>query len=119
MPVQARWHQQIDVPVTDEDPFVQHIQTRIEEVGEPIHLTRDEALLNERLIELVNIESTLYTLGVRCAIKDRDDTTCHACPLSATEDESAPLHRLCVTGVQQESVLTELAVAREARNAGA
>jgi hypothetical protein len=85
-------------------------QAKIEELGKPIHL-RAEPALNEQLIALVNQEGQLHDRGVTCAIKDRDDTTCLACPVRA-ESVAERLHPLCQVGVQQERVATELAVLR-------
>jgi len=102
----------IDVPDEDVDPLA----ARVEQVGLPITLHADFAELNERLIGLVNTESGLYNAGITCAIRDRQDTTCLACPISAHE-EKTELAALCRCGREQERVSTELAVAREAKRA--
>lgn len=104
--VKARWPGS-EIRVPTEDPFRQ----RVEQVGMPIELTERTAELNGELAELIEVESRLYNLGVRCEIKERGDTTCHACPLSAHDDPSSALHQLCSTGRAQERVLTEIAVA--------
>lgn len=109
MAVQARWHSEIAVP--DDDPF----KTRVEQVGFPIELIDGVATLNERLVELVHIEGMLYNAGVTCSVKDRDDTTCLACPISAHDDETSALRPLCRCGREEERVSTALAVEREAR----
>ena len=113
MTVKAKWHSQLpDVP--EEDPF----QARVEQLGLPIRLDRTHAQINERIAQTVQQEQGLFNLGIVCAIKDRDDTSCHACPLSAHEDPEAPLHLLCKLGREQEVLLTQLAVARETSRAG-
>lgn len=84
----------------------------------PIQLGEETAQLNERIAELVRTEGRLYNAGVRCTIKDRPDTSCSACPISAHNDAAAPLNALCRTGREQERVLTEMAVVVEADRAG-
>lgn len=97
---------------TDVDPDGPALgeQSEIERVGKPIDLSGAPAL-NQRLIELVNMEGVLHARGVRCAIKDRDDTTCSACPVAA-EGSTDPLYPLCALGRNQERVSTELGVLR-------
>lgn len=80
----------------------------------PIVLDGDRADLNEKLVALVNDETRLYNAGIRCAVKDSPDSTCLACPLSAHDDETAPLRALCLVGRAQEIVLTQTVCAREA-----
>lgn len=108
MTIQARWHQEIVVP--DDDPFRQ----RVEEVGYAITLTEDTPKLELELVELIRTESALHSVGVTCAIKDRDDTSCTACPLSAHADPKAALQPLCIVGREEERVMTQLAIVREA-----
>lgn len=104
MAVRANWHVDLDVPEDTE-------QLEIETVGKPIDL-RGEPRLNERLAELVAAEAALYERGVTCAVKDRSDTACSACPIRS-EDANDPLAALCRVGSEQERVLTSLAVQRE------
>lgn len=101
MSVRANWF--LDDLVVE--PFV-----AVEEVGQPIDL-RGEPRLNRRLVELATEEGRLWARGVRCAIKDRPDTTCSACPLYAL-DADDPRTQLCAVGVEQERVLTTIAVER-------
>jgi hypothetical protein len=82
----------------------------VEEVGQPIDLHGDPRL-NRRLVELVAEEGHLYDRGVTCAIKDRPDTACSACPV-AVVDPDDPHGQLCAVGIEQERVLTTLAVQR-------
>lgn len=114
MAIKARWSETDVVVPVDDDPF----QARVEQIGLPIVLTAPFAQLNERLIELVQIEGRLFNRGVRCAVKDRDDTSCNACPLSAHESKTDPLGELCRCGREQELVATQMAVGREAERAG-
>lgn len=116
MAIQARWaHQAIAVPDDDDgDPF----RHRVEEVGVPLELTERSAELNLRIAELVTYEGALYNAGLHCSLKDRPDTCCNACPVSAHADPSAPLQPLCALGREQERVVTEMAVAIEARGPG-
>lgn len=88
----------------DEDPFAQPI----EEVGTPIELGDDEARLKVELVELMRRESNLFNAEITCAIKDRSDTCCHACPVSQAHSREEPLGTLCRLGRQQERVQSEL-----------
>jgi hypothetical protein len=113
--VQARWSQPaVDIP--DGDPFAPTPSTasprrKIEEVGTPIDVSGERATLNARLARLVDREGELYQVGVECAIKNRDDTSCHACPISQSEADT-PLGELCRIGCKQEVACTALAAAR-------
>jgi hypothetical protein len=100
----------LDVPDEDVDPLA----ARVEQVGVPITLHADFAAINDRLLELVQVEGRLFNAGIRCAIRDRDDTTCLGCPISAHE-ENTELAALCRCGREQERVSTEMAVMREAQ----
>jgi hypothetical protein len=107
MRTQANWF--VDqVPAVDEetDPFTMPI----EEVGTRIDLRDPKAALQLRLAELVRREGSLYETHVKCPIKDRPDSTCHACPVSQAHDTEVALGVLCRLGREQEVVLTELAV---------
>jgi hypothetical protein len=100
----ANWFTDVDVHAPPPG------QTTIESVGKPIDL-RGAPALNQRLIELVNMEGVLHQRGITCPIKDREDSTCSACPVRA-ERPSDQLHSLCQLGRAQERVATELAVLR-------
>lgn len=102
MSVRANWF--LDELVVEEQPPV-------EEVGQPIDLLHGDARLNRRLVELVAEEGRLYDRGVTCAIKDRPDTACSACPVFVHAGEGA-LGQLCALGVEQERTATTLAVQR-------
>lgn len=111
--VQARWATP-QIEVDDSDPFAPMPSVgrprRVEEVGTPVEVNAegDVGSLRERLIELCSRESTLYNQGVTCSIKERDDTSCNACPLRP-DDETA---LLCKVGREQEAVCTRLAIAK-------
>lgn len=114
MGVKAQWPG-MDLVVRD-DEDTDPLAARVEQVGLPITLHPDFAALNEKLLQLVQVEGRLFNSGVRCAIKDRDDTSCSACPISAHQ-ENTELAALCRCGREQERVQTEMAVAREAKRA--
>lgn len=108
MATKANWHtdELAELAEWSEDPFEQPI----EEVGTPIDLGDSQARLNVELVELLRRETNLDRVGITCAIKDRADTTCHACPVSEASRNVKPLGALCRLGREQERVLTELAV---------
>lgn len=105
----ANWHVAPAVVGDDEpDPF----SMPVEEIGERVDLRDPAAALELRLIELVRREDRLTGVDVTCPIKDRNDTTCHACPVSQAHDRRSALGSLCRIGREQETALTELAVLR-------
>lgn len=106
-PTRANWfvHEATALD-TEPDPFA----VPIEEIGERIDLRDPKAGLELRVRELLTREARLYEAEVRCPIKDRADTTCHACPLSRAHDREDALSALCRLGREQEVVLTELGV---------
>lgn len=107
MTAKANWFVESVAGLDDEpDPFA----APVEEVGERIDLRDPKARLHVRLEELLQHEATLYSRGVACAIKERSDSTCHACPVSHANDHGHELSTLCRVGREQETVLTELAV---------
>jgi hypothetical protein len=107
--VRAKWFDDV-LPDQGGDPFA---QAQVETVGRPIYLDGDNARLNERLVELVTAESDMFNHGITCAIKDRDDTACSACPVARHDD--SPLASLCSVGKEQERVCTALAALRGVR----
>lgn len=106
MGVRADWH--LDELALGEEPDL--FAAPIEEVGERIDLLDPAASLYVRLGELLSRENNLFNGGVTCPIKDRPDTSCHACPVSKAHDKGDPLSVLCRVGREQEVVLTEMAV---------
>jgi hypothetical protein len=107
MTARANWFTAEEIELGDEpDPFA----VPIEEVGQRIDLRDPHAALQIRLTELLHREAALFNADVTCTIKDRPDTTCHACPVSKAHDPKQALCVLCKIGREQEIVLTELAV---------
>ena len=99
MTVQANWFV-ADIAAQPDPVFG---EARIEQVGAQIDL-RAPQRLQEQLASLIRAEGELYQRGVTCAIRDRPDTSCCACP-------AAGLHGvLCEIGQQQERVVTQMAV---------
>lgn len=80
---------------------------RIEQLALPVDLEQ-ESPLARRLVELVTLEAELAARGIRCAIKDRRDTVCSACPLRGKVEADA----LCIVGVDQEQTATALGVGK-------
>lgn len=116
MPVRAHWHQPelaLDSELSFDAPAPE--PERVERVGVPVLLAGGLlAGLNQQLIGTLARESALLEDGVTCAIKDRADTSCHACPLYRDDDSS--LAQLCAIGREQERLCTEIAVGmRDAR----
>lgn len=103
--VKARWHAPI-VEVDESDPFADG-----EEAPVPIDLDGAQASLNRRLIELLEQESRLFDQGVTCDVRGMPGVSCAVCPLSEA-DGLSPLSSLCRVGVEQERVLTAIAVGR-------
>lgn len=78
----------------------------------PIDLSTDQGTLREYLGSLLSQEASLFDAGVTCPIKDKDDTTCLACPVSAARDFGIPKGQLCRVGQEQERVATVLVAQR-------
>jgi hypothetical protein len=109
--VKANWHTEVDVPPLT-DPFANFVEqpvipVAVEDVGKPIDLSSSQPQLRRRLIELVRTESQLYNRGVRCEIRERDDTSCCSCPMRGRIER---VEALCDVGCEQEQVLTTLAI---------
>lgn len=106
MSVKADWHTP-DVAL-DDDGWDE--PERIERVGTPIELnaTGDRAELNRELLDTMEREQQLADQGVTCAIKDKRDSSCHACPLFS--DDGSPDAELCAIGRRQERLCTQIIV---------
>lgn len=115
MSTRANWHVDLVSPSTA-DPFSEQETLDVEVHGRVIELD-DEAKLNERVIALVNKEGRLYARGIRCAIRDENDSCCSACGVRCTDSQD-PLKSLCDLGAEQERVLTQLAVQRHVQAPG-
>jgi hypothetical protein len=104
--VQANWHSEL-VLAEEADPFGER---RIEDVGTPIEIGAggDAGSLQAQLVHSLAAEGELDAAGVRCAIKDARDTSCHACPLYL--DDGSPEARLCAIGRLQETLCTQITV---------
>lgn len=101
MAVKTQWF----VPdlVGDEvDPFDDEMAD-VTEAGVTIDLRDDPDELFDKLRGLLDAEQHLYGRGVTCAVKNRRDTSCAACPFQGRYGE------LCNVGVQQEEVVTRMA----------
>lgn len=98
--VRANWHVD-ELDVATDDPFADDV----EHVGVPIRIDGRRVSLDERLLELIRAEGRLFDAGVTCAIRDRDDTCCNACPVHHADARVAPL---CDVGREIERACTEL-----------
>lgn len=110
MSVKARWHN-TTVAIDDSDPFADDaapvmVPVRVREVGLPLDLSGDNATLVARLSENMNEQEAL---GVDCPIRWEADASCHACPVSQAGN-GTPAGTLCTLAVEQEGILTMLAV---------
>jgi len=103
--VRTNWFARFDVPAGDpfDEPAV--AEAAIEKVGTPIAVDGEFAELEERLVNLLDAETDLFNAGVTCDIRDRADTSCHACPVRDCGE-------LCEVGCDMETVVTLLAVKR-------
>lgn len=102
MGVRANWH--LDHLLADDgrDPLQASEQPRIEELGLPVDLTGDTAALRARLRELLLAEERI---GEWCEVKEVPGSSCVLCPLRGSHGQ------LCEVGVEQQLVVTTLAVA--------
>jgi hypothetical protein len=101
--VQARWGIQ-NLDLGDEDPWEAAVE------GKPIDVSGDEGTLSARLAELAAREARLWEQGVRCALKERADSCCHACPVTQLNNPESAISLLCKIGREQERVAMRLAV---------
>lgn len=85
---------------------------RIEDVGRPIDLEGGVAVLNQRIVTLLEQEAVLYNAGVTCPVKDNTQGICSACPIRH-RDELDPMSALCAIGLEQERTITLSVIARE------
>ena len=79
----------------------------------PISIHTSTAELDSYALGLLEQEAQLFDDGITCPIKDKRDTTCLACPVSAARDHSEPKGKLCRVGQEQERVATVLVAQRE------
>jgi hypothetical protein len=104
--VKANWFDATSVEDSD-DP----LGPPIEIVGQLVEVG-DEGKLEARLTALMGTEGRLWEANITCAIRDRTDTCCSACPVRHT-DPLESLSELCRVGVEQERVVTAMAVQRQ------
>lgn len=115
MSARANWHVEAVAGLDDElDPFA----APVEEVGTRIDLSDARGLLQIRLVELITREGRCEEQNITCELKLRNDTCCHACPVSQAHNSEEPMSILCRVGREQEKVMTEMA-ALSYRNAPA
>lgn len=108
MSVKAQWFVP-DLVSGEVDPFADEAPVDVTAVGVAIDLRDDPDELYARIGELLEAENALYNRGVRCVVKDRADTSCHACPFQGRHGA------LCEVGAEQDEVLTRMAFAYEER----
>lgn len=101
MTVKASWPAP-PVEIDTSDPFGD-VPARVEDVGVEVDL-RDEDELGARLSASLDDECRLHNAGVSCPIKNRPDTSCHACPIAGRYGE------LCAVGRLQEDLCTRMVV---------
>lgn len=103
----TRWHASVDLPADDgADPFKN--AGPVEQIGLAIDLRPSHAELSAKLKDLLESEGELYARGVRCDLKEMDDSTCSACPISHHTEAGHPLATLCRIGREEERTLMDL-----------
>jgi hypothetical protein len=103
--IKANWHLEA-IMDTDDDP------RDIMDLGRPIDLSRDAAVIQEELAESLRNESYLWRVPkIRCPTKqetgDPNRPPCATCHMF-TANPADPMSRLCRTGRHQAALLTEL-----------
>lgn len=96
----ANWHNDIIVDDDDSDPFEVH------ERGLPIEIGDEEARVSQAIVRSLEREGRLADQGITCAIKDRPDTTCWACPVYKPPSSPHPISVLCRLGREQDRLVT-------------
>lgn len=94
----------------EDDPFADVEAQRVEDVGVEIDLRGDT---EQRLAQVIEIEGRVRDDGITCAVRERPDTSCSACPFSRHEQPDSRLHRLCLVGREKERLISYLAHAWE------
>lgn len=106
MAVRADWHEDADTVTSAEvDPF-SLASSGLMKTTLPIDT--DSQKLFDRLRVLVKHESALFNEGTTCAIKDKPETCCSACPVNDSDGDGNAAF-LCRIGVEQEQVVTLIA----------
>lgn len=115
MGTKARWGALDALPLDDVDPFDEvDLPQRVQDVGVPFDL-RDLSThdLHQRLAVTLEQEAKLFAAGVLCKVKERPDTSCHACPIYQGDRDNEEMAPYCRLSREQESILTMLAVRAE------
>lgn len=79
----------------------------------PISLETPVAELRDDLRSLLRREARLDDAGINCALKDSEDMTCLACPVSQADNDESAKCALCRIGQAQEVTVATLLVAQE------
>lgn len=107
--VKAQWFNDVAFDEDEDfDPF------EVQERGLPIEIGNEEARVAKSIQKSLEKEGRLDEQGITCAIKDRPDTTCWACPVF-TSDSNNPLSVLCRLGREQDRLVTRAAQLQEER----
>jgi len=106
--VKADWFVGDFTSEDEPDPFSETAA----DLGTPIDLEDEEAVLEARLRRLLRREGNLLDSGISCSIKSSAHTCCHACPISKAQSRQDAIGALCRLGREQEQVLTSLMALR-------
>lgn len=101
----TNWHL-ADLDVDEGDPFL-----IVENIGTQLDLTADLDRIHAQLAETLQQETALDAAGMKCAIKENPQACCSACPVRHLGHDD-PMSALCSIGVEQERLLTRVAMAR-------
>lgn len=107
MAVKAQWFVP-DLVGDDGDPLEGGVD--VTAAGVELDLRDDPDRLYRVLASTLEREQALYDRGVTCKIKDKHDTVCHACPYQGVKGA------LCELGLEQERLVTQMAVAEAMRD---
>lgn len=109
MGVRADWHEDAVVAPAGSGPFGLPSSTGM--TFGPLSLDLTVPDIREKLVKLARRERFLFDQrNLSCPIKDKCDSTCHACPLNQADNREHRKSPLCRVGIEQEQALTMLAV---------
>lgn len=97
----------LDIAVDESDPF------DLRESGVQIDLCGDLDVLQRKLEQSLRAEAALSEEGCVCPIKEDPYASCLACSVRHRQPGD-PMTSLCRLGVEQDRMLTALAIARHA-----
>lgn len=106
MAVKTQWFVP-DLVGDDGDPLEGNVD--VTEVGVKLDLRDDPERLFRVLASTLEREQALYDRGLSCKVKELPDTVCHACPYQGVKGV------LCELGLEQERLVTQMAVAEKMR----